>query len=240
MTWSKELPKAQYIQIHTNTISFWLRPRCNRKNINQAQKKKQSEHHGPERNSDGFEHNLQAKTVCGSSTCGYLLVTSESGVRFSSNYKSLRVIMIYHDASKQRKAQGKRGEVVPFSPFASGGKDAAPEESSDCSWRSRWLPALAQLLDPKTSWVSLCYCLLFLVPPIRPLVTSIKAILIISDFNFGPCYIVIGACSTTHHNSLLRVRFVRTSCNNDGKDPSLKHLGCIKTKQNAAVHLGNF
>mmetsp|Transcript_19098 Transcript_19098/g.42175 ORF Transcript_19098/g.42175 Transcript_19098/m.42175 type:complete len:219 (+) Transcript_19098:843-1499(+) len=29
----------------------------NRKNINQAQKKKQSEHHGPERNSDGFEHN---------------------------------------------------------------------------------------------------------------------------------------------------------------------------------------
>ena len=61
-----------------------------------------------------------------------------------------------------------------------------------------------------------------------------------SDFNFGPFYIVIGACSTTHHNSLLRVRFVRTSCNNDGKDPSLKHLGCIKTKQNAAVHLGNF
>ena len=94
MTWSKELSKAQYIQIHTNTITLWLRPGCNRKNINQAQKKKQSEHHGPERNSDGFEHNLQAKTVCGSITCGYLLVTSESGVRFSSNYKSLRVIMI--------------------------------------------------------------------------------------------------------------------------------------------------
>ena len=60
------------------------------------------------------------------------------------------VCVIYHDASKKRKAQGKRGEVVPFSPFASGGKDAAPAKSSDCSWRSRWLP-LAQLLDPKTS-----------------------------------------------------------------------------------------
>ena len=82
---------------------------------------------------------------------------------------------IYHDASKQRKARGKHGEVAPFSPFASIGKDAEHEESSDCSWRSRWLP-LAQLLDPKTSWVCRCYGLLWFVVSCatRPLVTGIR------------------------------------------------------------------